>query len=166
MARTPPDLHPDDLAQRESLRDLLVDVRHIRGLSQRDFAALLGKGSSTVALMERDLHWRLSTLQRWSLALGLRLLVHPAILQNDDVYLLRPADPDAAMAFDRRAAIESLTEARRAARVTQRRIADRLGITEPGVAAIEKENDVLLVTAQRYCRALNSWLHIDLEECP
>lgn len=161
----PPDLHPDDLAQRECLRDLLVDTRHARAMTQANLADRLGKGKSTVANMELDLHWRISTVQRWARGLGLRLLLTPAILSND-VYLLPPADPDAAMAFDRQAAIESLAEARRAARMTQQQLADRLGVTEAAVYSIEKERDVLLLTAQRYCRGLGSFLFIDLEEVP
>lgn len=165
--RTPPDLHPDDPATRYGLRDMLVDTRHNYGMTQRDLAERLGRYKSTVATMERDSHWRVSTVQRWAHALGLRLLLTPAVTGiNDDLFLLRPADPDAAMAFDRRAFIESLADARRAVRMTQRILAERLGITENGVGEIEKERDVLLSTAQRYCRALGTSLSIDLEECP
>lgn len=170
--RTPPDLHPDDIATREGLRDMLVDARRHYGMTQRDLASRLGRTPPTIGWMEVHFHWRVSTVQRWAHAVGLRLLLIPAIIDscsrqiNDDLFLLRPADPDAAMAFDRRAFIESLADARRTMRVTQRILGERMGITENGVAEIEKERDVLLVNAQRYCRALGTSLVIDLEECP
>lgn len=163
--RTPPDLHPDDLAQRECLRDLLVDVRHIRDLSQSDLGYRMGLVGSTVTLMELRLQWRVSTVQRWADALGLRLVLSTGLPgTNEDVYLLRPADPAAALAFDRRAFIESLAEGRRQVQVTQRRLGEKLGISENGVAAIEKENDIMMANAQRYCRGLGSQLRIELEE--
>lgn len=162
--RTPPDLHPDDLAQRECLRDLLVDVRHIRLLSQKDLAVRMNLSPPTIALMELRLQWRVSTVQRWADALGLRLILTTGLPGCDDVYLMRPADPIAAMTFDRRAFIESLAEGRRQVQITQRRLGEKLGITENGVAAIEKERDVLVCNAQRYCRGLDTMLHIDLEE--
>lgn len=165
--RTPPDLHPDDVATRECLRDMLVDARHNYGMSQRDLAGRLGRKPPTIGRMEVHLHWRVSTVQRWAHALGLRLLLIPAVIDiNDDLFLLRPADLDAAMAFDRRAFIEMLADARRRLRLTQRMLAEPMGLTENGVGEIEKGRDVLLVNAQRYCRALGTSLSIDLEECP
>lgn len=163
--RTPPDLHPDDLATRECLRDMLVDARRAYGLSQATLGAQLGKSPSTIFRMETDLHWRISTVQRWASAVRLRLVLSPACFDiNEDVYLLRPSDHDGGLAFDRRVFIEALRDARKARRFTCRRLGERLGISDNGVMEIEKGHDILLANAQRYCRGINSWLSINLEE--
>lgn len=163
--RTPPDLHPDDLAARENLRDMLVEIRRNYGMSQADVAQLLQRGQSAVHALETAVNWQLSTVQRWAYALRLRLYLWPECLPpGDDVYLLRPVDPHAGMAFDRRVWIDALTDARRWVGLTQQRVADRLSIGYTGVAAIEHERDILLVNGQRYCRALNSRLLIEVED--
>lgn len=163
--RTPPDLHPDDPEIRLSLRDMLVDTRRAHGMSQRDLGLRLGKAATTITLMEANPMWRISTVQHWAAALGQRLVLHPDCLPPDEeVYLLRPADPESALAFDRRMFVLALRDARRWMGITQRRLGERLGISENGVAEIEKGHDVLLVTAQRYCRAVGASLLVELEE--
>ena len=165
---TPPDLHPDDIAIRENLRDMLRGVRWRKGISQNDLGARLNFASKrTVSVMESRAHWKLSTLQRWSAAIGQRLILWPECLPPDEaLFLFRPAEVGAAMAWDRRAYIDALADARRWVGMSQLRVADRLGITDAGVSQIEKGNDLLLVNAQRYCRALDSQLAIALEDGP
>lgn len=165
---TPLDLHPDDEAIRENLRDMLIDVRRRNGISQRDLGVRLNFGSKrTASQMELRPHWKLSTLQRWSAALGQRFIVWPECLPPDDVlFLFRPRDVGAAMDFDRRVYIDALADARRWVGLSQLRLADRLGISDAGVAQTEKSADVLLVNAQRYCRGLDSQLSIFLEDGP
>lgn len=164
--RTPPDLHPDDLAIRESLRDMLVDARRSYGMTQADLAHLLGKAPSTVGRFEITVNWQVSTVQRWAHAVQRRLLLWPDCLPPfDELYLLRPDDdPVAAWAYDREVWIDALVEARRWMGVTQRRAAGRLSISDRGVGMIEASADLLLVTAQRYCRAIDTSLLVDLEE--
>lgn len=166
--RTPPDLHEYDLGTRENLRDALVEVRVYKGLTQRALGKRIGVVPSAVGQMENRVNWQISTVQRWAGGLDLRLVLRPDCLPFDSLdvlqYLLRPTDPAAAMAFDRRALIEGLVEARRWVGMSQQRVAQRLGISEKGVGAIEHERDVMLVTAQRYCRALDLSLAVELEE--
>lgn len=162
--RTPPDLHPDDYALRIGLRDMLAERRLLRNWSPRDLARAMGMASSAWKL-EVHTAWRLSTVQQWAYALGLRLYLAPDCLPPDErLYLLRPADSRAALAYDRLVWIEQLTEARRWVGISQMRIGDRLSITDRGVAAIEKAQDILLLNAQRYCRAIGSELIIEVEE--
>lgn len=165
---TPPDLHPDDVVIRENLRDMLIDARLRRGMSQLRLSEALNYGSKrTACQMELRPHWKLSTLQRWGAALGQRVIVWPECLPPDEaLFLFRPANVIAAMNFDRRAFIDALADARRWVGMSQKRLADRLGISDAGVAQTEKSPDVLLVNAQRYCRGLDSQLSIFLEDGP
>lgn len=165
---TPLDLHPDDASIRENLRDVLINTRRRKGMSQLDLGGRLNFGSKrTASQMELRPHWKVGTLQRWAAALGQRIIVWPECLPPDDaLFLFRPADHAAAMDFDRRAFIDALADARRWVGLSQRRLADRLGITDAGVAQTEKSPDVLLINAQRYCRALDSQLAIFLEVGP
>lgn len=165
---TPPDLHPDDEAIRENLRDELINTRRRKRMSQMDLGDRLNFGSKrTASQMELRPHWKVSTLQRWAAALGRRLILWPECLPPDEpVFLFRSPDVGAAMAYDRRVFIDALAEARRWVGFSQRRLADRLGITDAGIAQTEKAPDVLLVNAQRYCRGLDSQLSIFLEDGP
>lgn len=165
--RTPPDLHPDDLATRENLRDILRQTREDAGLSQRAFGELMGVGPTTVWHMEANTNWQLSTVQRWAYHLGLWLVLYPDFLPiQENMNLMRPQDPKAAMAFDRDALKDAMIEARRARRFTQERIGEKLGISENGVGAMEKEKDNLLISVQRYLRAIDSSLVVELEDWP
>lgn len=165
---TPNDLHPDDAVIRENLRDMLIESRLHRGMSQAILSDRLGFASKrTASQMESRPHWKLSTLQRWGAAVGRRLIVWPECLPPDDaLFLFRPVNPVSAMDFDRRAYIDALGDARRWVGLSQSRLAARLGITDAGVAQTEKTPDVLLVNAQRYCRGLDSQLSIFLEDGP
>lgn len=165
---TPSDLHPDDMAIRENLRDMLINTRRGKGMSQLDLGDRLNFGSKrTASQMELRAHWKLSTLQRWSAALGQRIIVWPECLPPDDaLFLFRPAAAVAAMDYDRRAYIDALADARRWVGLSQLRLANRLGITDVAVAQTERSPDVLLVNAQRYCRAMDSQLSISLEDGP
>jgi predicted transcriptional regulator len=60
--------------RRQSLSGQLTALRHELGLSQVEVAARMGTSQSAVARFEAgDLDVRLSTVQRYSMALGARL---------------------------------------------------------------------------------------------
>ena len=60
--------------RRQSLSGQLVDLRHRLGLSQVEVAARMGTSQSAVARFESgDLDVRLSTVERYTDALGARL---------------------------------------------------------------------------------------------
>lgn len=164
--RTAPDLHPDDPATRCNLQEILVDTRLNYGMSQADLGHAMGILPTTVWHMERHrTNWRLSIVQRWAHALRLRLVIWPECLPPDEsLFLLRPGDPAAGWAYDRRVWIDALSDARRWVGLTQRRVGDRLAISENAIWSIERERDILMLTGQRYCRALDSSLYVGLEE--
>ncbi len=60
--------------RRQSLSGQLTAMRHEVGLSQTEVARLMGTSQSAVARFESgDLDVRLSTIERYTLALGVRL---------------------------------------------------------------------------------------------
>jgi predicted transcriptional regulator len=60
--------------RRQSLSGQLTAMRHEVGLSQTEVARLMGTSQSAVARFEAgDLDVRLSTIERYTLALGVRL---------------------------------------------------------------------------------------------
>lgn len=165
--RTPPDLDPADADAREHLRDTLTGMRVDAGLSQRDLALWMGLHPSAVSLLESRTTWRISTVQRWAHALGHRLVLWPDGLPYVDVSMFRPqGDEMRAMEWDRRALIEAMADARRELGITQRELAARLGVTEPAIGLAERESDVLMISAQRYCRGLGGSLGIDVVSLP
>lgn len=56
-----------------------------------------------------------------------------------------------------------LYRARKKARVSQREVAKRMGISQPGVAAIERADDMSISTFLRYARAIGGVPHMEIE---
>lgn len=165
----PADLHPDDAAARNNLRQTLVNYREQQGITQRTLAARLNVSPSAVNKMEQHSMWRLLNLQRWVTALDLELLLIPIGLPipPDDVQALaaiRPTSPHLRHEFARAAILADLVAARYALGLTQDDIGQRLGRKGRAVAEVERQHwDVMVVTLQRYCRALGGHLQFDLE---
>lgn len=165
--RTPPDLHPDDLGVRENLRDMLEQVREEIGISHRELGERTGQKPATAWKMARSVNWQFSTTQRWAAGLELRLVVYPECSPLDEyVNLLRPQDLLAGLAFDRAAFKEVVVDARHIRGMNQQQLADALGVSGNAVGHFEKEQDPLMVSMQRYCRALGTVLVVELEDLP
>ena len=164
--RTPPDLHPDDAAVRQALRDMLVELRQRAGLTQRDLADRCGVGKSLVAQWELADGWMVSSLQRWALGLGYRLVLRPDGLPYTDVSVMRPVDETAAAEWDRLALLDALRSAREELGVSTAALADALGVTGGAVRQLEAGRDLLLASAQRYCRGLGGVLAVEVEPLP
>lgn len=156
----PQDLDPADLEIRIGLRDLLLTRRHQLGWSQAALATVLGMEPSAVAYWEGASSWRMTSVQRWAGCLGGVLLAFPGGEPPE-----RPERPGGTegWAWDRRQLLADLRSARRAAGVTQRQLAGRIGITDGAVRQLEHGTNVRLCTAQRYVRALGGELWIGVQ---
>lgn len=168
--RALPDLHPDDLAMRVMIRDLLIHYRTRDGIGQRELAKRMGLTQGAVSKFERGTSWLVSSLQRRAGVHDRRLVVRLVGLPEppDEVLALaamRPTDPVRAEAWDRAAVAAELAAARNTLGVTQEQVGEVLGCGKRAVAYIEGDDkDALLVSWQRYCRALGGALWVGLEE--
>lgn len=162
--RSPDDLHPDDLAMRLMLRDVLTYHREKLRWSQRELGRRMSTSQSAASLVESGSTWLLSTVQRWTHALGKRPLLRPVGLPvelDPAMAAFRPTDPVQAREWDRAEILGVLADARRAMGVTQVALGDAMGISDRSVAALENPDaDVLLVSLQRYCRGLGGALWV------
>ncbi|MEU7972190.1 helix-turn-helix transcriptional regulator [Micromonospora sp. NPDC049089] len=165
------DLHPDDLAARLSLRALLVERRHERGLSQARLAKAMGLSQTAIAHVEKGTNWHLLVLQRYAHAVNLRIVAYPDALpgvgtiHDPTADVFRPSDPERAHRWDQANLIGNLGAARRAVGLTQAVVAERLDLTERAVSNYEHtKTGVVLISPQRYCRALGGALAIEVED--
>ena len=110
--------------------------------------------------MERHTAWRISTIQRWALALRHRLILRPEGVPYTDVSLLRPVDEREAMEWDRQALQEALRDARTELGVSAEALAEALGVTAGAIRSVEMVNDPLLISVQRIVRALGGSLTV------
>lgn len=169
--RAPTDLHPDDLAYRIGLRDMLIEQRKRLGYSQSQLAALIGRPQSAVAQFEVGQPWRVAPTQEIADALGLRLVLLPDSVRGGS-YVMLPADERLAAqeqhAMDRRHLIAALVVARRASGFTQAEVAGRLGIHVNVLGRFETNHGggLMLPNCQRYLRALGGELWIGAEPLP
>lgn len=60
-------------------------------------------------------------------------------------------------------AAQSLYKARKKARLSQREVAKRMGVSQPRVAAIERAEDMSISTFLRYARAIGGVPHMEIE---
>jgi len=161
--RVPTDLDPADLAAREGLRAALIGIREEIGWSQRQLSIALGSNITLAHQMENTVNWKVSTVQRWAHTLKHRFTFEPSEeLPYTDILFIRPTDPSEAMTWDRRALIDALTEAREYLGIGRHELAGRLAVTDNAVKTVERNDDVLVVTAQRFCRALGGSLRIGI----
>lgn len=170
------DLHPDDFANRDALRRELIRLRsEVRGLSQRDFGALLDRDQGGIGRLERTDQWHMRTLQRWCRALGVEILLEPVGFpppakvrtlhptKNDQVDDLLAAivggfTPSDTVAADAWRVVQwqyELAGIRCALNVTQKQMARALLNTTAAVSDFESgEHGSRLIIMQRYARAL------------
>lgn len=169
--KAPNDLHPEDRAARIELRDILVERRQARGLSQSQLAALVGVSQSAIAHTETGQPWRIRPTQRIAFELGLRILYYPADLPGgpyDDptMDVFRPTDLDRANQWDQDRLLSAMVSARRACGISQARLAAQLGLSENGLGNFERTTatGLMFATVQRYCRGLDGFLAIEVDE--
>lgn len=152
--RTPVDLHPDDTALRAYLNDELRAGRIADGLSQCDLADRMGVTQSAVARMEHRLTWRMRTLYARSRALGCTLTV---VIDGRPIHGLT----DVARC---RLAVLRISIARQVAGLSERDVADRLGVSESAVRGWEDNPDnPVFAELQRHARAAEVSLTATLE---
>ena len=164
------DLHPDDTAARQQIRDQLRAARHATGLSQRGLAARVGVVHSAIVHAEANTSWRMSTLRRYARGLDLELLAYPTGLPKPPADVAALAGMVTATrrgdSFAVAALVAEIAAAREALGLTKADMARRLGVVDRGVRAIENcaHDDIMVVTAQRMCRVLGGRLVLELGE--
>ena len=174
MARHVDDLHPDDLTARIDLRARLCSIREQAGLTTRDTATRMGVDVANFRRLERQgvTQSRYATVARWARALDHRLVLTPegfpnpvrwrlhdvshrertltALVDTYNVAALGGHDGWAAAKL-----LRDLTGIRVACGISQRRLADTIGVTEQCVSLFEVSlSDPMLVMCQRYARAV------------
>lgn len=176
MARRIGDLHPDDLAARVELRAQLRRIREQAGLSQRDFAPLVGRSQPGVGKFERDGvdQSKTSTIAAWARALGHRLVLAPIGFPRPVRWRRQnnPSSPVDRLLFDlvstynvgafggpdgwlAAVTLNDLVGIRIACGVSQEQLGRVLGVSEQCVSLTERNAaDNQLVTLQRYARAV------------
>lgn len=164
------DLHPDDLASRIALRDLLIERRHEVGLSQSRLARRIGLSQSAVGKAETGTNWHLLVLQRIARSIDARIVLYPDNLpgvgkvHDDTTAVFRPTDPQRADLWDQANLLANLVAARQALGLTQAQMGERLGSSESAVGNYERtKTGLMLISPQRYCRALGGELAMELE---
>jgi transcriptional regulator with XRE-family HTH domain len=81
--------------------------------------------------------------------------------QFEKKVLSRPGAPERVAAIERRLLVaQALGDVRRRRKVSTRAMAERLGVSQPRVVAIEKSEDLTMSTIARYAEALGG--HIEL----
>lgn len=60
-------------------------------------------------------------------------------------------------------AAQLLYRARKKAKLSQREVAKRMGVSQPRVAAIERADDMSITTFLRYARAIGGTPHLEIE---
>lgn len=165
------DLHPEDAIARDQLATRLVQARASAGLTQRELGDRLGVDFHAVYNLERGRRWLARRAQAWARGLDLRLGLRVQGLEvpdDDDALaaLYAAQQPMTAEAEDRLALRElfnNLARIRRARHVSQKEMGRRMGLGPTRVSQQEAEPDgALLLTAQRYTRALGGVLLLDL----
>lgn len=166
--RAPADLHPDDLAYRIGLRDLLIARRRQLGYSQQHLARVMRVPQSTVARFEVGQPWRVDPTQDLAHALDLRLVLLPDNVAGGP-YVMLLADERLTVqqqhAMDRRHLIAALVVARQACGLTRAEVAARLGIHVNVLGRFETNHGggLMLANCQRYLRVLGGELWIGTE---
>ncbi|MER7331625.1 MULTISPECIES: helix-turn-helix transcriptional regulator [unclassified Micromonospora] len=163
--RAPTDLHPDDLAYRIGLRDLLIARRVELDYSQTQLADVMGVPQSTVARFEVGQPWRVERTQDIAYALRLRVVMYPHNLPGGP-YEVADVDPrmpaQQQHLVDRQNLVRALVDAREACHVTQTALAASLGIHVNVLGRFETNTTgrLMLANCQRYLRALGGELWI------
>lgn len=163
------DLHPDDLTARLNLRDMLIEQRVEQGLSQAALARHIGLSQSAIAKAETGTNWHIAVLQRIARGLNVRILLYPDDIPggpyNDPTAdLFRPTDPHRADQWDQTNLLANLVAARQACGLTQRQVGEILGSSESAVGNYERtKTGLMLISPQRYCRAIGGTLALELE---
>jgi len=168
------DLHPDDHAARVALRDHLRDLRHAHGLSQRQYADLLGVTQGAVGSFEGcpRANMMIASTQRRARVLNHRLTLTiaglpgvPPTPETANAWALsEDPNPDIADTFYRIAIISHLRTIRLWSETTLQQLADRMGCRESAVSMAERGQDnPALSTYQRFARALGGRLDLSLQ---
>ncbi len=171
--RMPTDLHPDDTVARDQLAGRLRRIREGRRISQRGLADMLDIDHTNASGLELRRTWKIRTVQRWARVLGYRLdlgITGGVVVPDDGdalaaVYAAQqPTTEDAEDLLDLRALINDVRRIRIASGITLAEMGRRLGCGPSSVSHREADPDgAMLVSAQRYVRALGGALRVELE---
>ena len=173
------DLHIDDQLNRLRLRDWMKEEQQRQGLLDRELAARVGHHSSWAHGAMESTSWRVATLQKMVRALGFTLTFNVKIDVKPEPIAKTPFNPDGLSNVEKYASSTNPERHEEAARVDLCELGERLRVASnltpamlghrlnqegKSVTAFESGEKpyYLLVTAQRYFRALGGELKLVL----
>lgn len=170
-----PDLHPDDLANRQVIGQRLRAARIAEGVSAYELSARLNRSRTTGQDLESTSQWAVRRVQAWARALNHRFTMTITGVQVPTTYdlhadILRVAARFGAADEDRMHLLEvvnDLIRVREHLNIPYQEMADRLGVTDRAVRGWELyPSGSQLISAQRYCRALGGALTLNVSPVP
>jgi hypothetical protein len=170
----PPDLHPQDYANRVALRDRLRQVRvesYGSYRRMRPASAAAGLGGRFLEDCEITTQWGTRRLARWARLLEHRFRMHltDLVVPDDDdldAALLAVATPFGGVDEDQlhvRTVVNDLARIHRGQGLTNYALAKRIGCSNRAIARwSEKPDRCYLKTLQRYARGLGGSLALEV----
>lgn len=164
-ARSPVDIHPDDLAARINLRDNLIGLRTRLGLSCWQLAPMIGWLNGNLYRRESEPrpNWTLNTPVVWANALGYHFHLRPVVPDYAGSAFADTLEAIGGDDYQHAAAIERMIQTRRSVGLTQGQLGARIGLSDATVSRLEERGNVgLTATWQKYTRGLNGRLDLAL----
>lgn len=164
-ARSPVDLHPDDLAARIALRDHLIHLRIKLRLSCWQMAPRIGWANGNLYRRESDPapNWELVTAAAWANALGHHFHLVPNVPNYASSGFADTLEAIGGDDYQHAAAIERLIATRRAVGLSQGQLGYRIDLSDATISRLEdRGNAGLTATWQKYCRGLGGRLDLVL----